>query len=123
MCAIPGVALQARFIGLRSRQPRRIDDVLGFQTLNMLCAVAVAAFARRGSRILQEFGAFAVNVLGEGLRNLNVTFLAFRSNHGRLISSLPGRLRLGSGPAGARNTKERPMKDVTIDRATARLTG
>jgi hypothetical protein len=98
MCAISGVALQAGFIGLRSRQPRRIDDVLGFQAFNMLCAVTVAAFARRGSRILQEFGAFAVNVPGEGLRNLHVAFLALRSNHWRLISSLPGRLRLGSGP-------------------------
>ena len=65
MTAIPGVALQARFVGFGRRQFGWVDDVLGFQAFNMFCAVAMAALAGGGARILQEFGAFAVNVQSE----------------------------------------------------------
>ena len=100
MAAIPRVALQARFVGLRGRQPGWIDDVLGFQRLNVFFAVAVATLARRGARIRQKFGALAMYVLGEGLHNLFVALLALRSDHGPLIRLLPDRLRLGSGSGG-----------------------
>jgi len=97
MGAIPGVALQTRFVDLRFRQIRRIDDVLGFPGLIVLCAVAVATLARRGARILQEFGAFAVIVQGEGLHNFFVALHALLANHGLLkgLTALSRGLRLG----------------------------
>jgi hypothetical protein len=93
MAAIPGVALQTRFVGLCFRQIWRIDDVLGFQGLNVLGAVTVAALAGSGAPIRQEFGAFAVNVQCEGLHNLLVALLAIRPNHGTRSGLLPGLLR------------------------------
>src|SRR5262245_57829771 len=106
---IAGVALKTRFVGLRRRQPGRIDDVLGLKAFNVLSAVAMAALAACGARIRQEFGAFAMNVQGEGLHNLLMALLALRSNHGSrngLLLRLPrSGLRLG----GSGNS--RPHRD------------
>ena len=81
MGAIPLVTLKTRFVGLRCRQPGRIDDVFDFEGCNVLCAVTVAALAGRGACIRQEFGALAVNVEVVGHHNLLVTLLALRSNY------------------------------------------
>src|SRR5262249_15009473 len=92
------VALKTRFVGLRCRQFRWIDDVLGFQGFNVLCAVAMAALARGSARIFQEFGAFAVSLQSIGFHNFLVALLALRSNYGlfnRRFDGLPGGLRAG----------------------------
>lgn len=96
MCAIPGVALQTRFVDLRFRQIRRIGDVPGFPGLIVLRAVAVTALAACGARVLQEFGAFAVIVQGEGLHDFFVALHALLANHGLLngLTALSSGLRL-----------------------------
>jgi hypothetical protein len=104
-----GVTLKTRFVGLRRRLPGRIEDVLGFQGFNVFCTVAMAALARGGARILQEFGAFAVNVQGEGLHNLLVALLALRSDYGPLNRPLGARL-LSFGAGALRKGMEKADK-------------
>ena len=119
---IAGVALKTRFVGLRRRQPGRIDDVLGLKAFNVLCAVAMAALAACGARIRQEFGAFAVNVQGEGLHNLLMALLALSSDNGRPLR-LPGADFVWAvvGTAGHTETRTRQAKAATINRAIALL--
>jgi len=108
---IAGVALKTRFVGLRRRQPGRIDDVLGLKAFNVLCAVAMAALAACGARIRQEFGAFAVNVQGEGLHNLLMALLALSSDNGRPLRLPRSGLRLGgSGNSGPHRDKNKAGK-------------
>lgn len=82
--AIASMALKTRFIGLCCRQPGWVDDVFGFQCINVLGAVAMTALAGSSSRIRQEFAAFAMSVQSVELHSLLMALHTLRSNNNRL---------------------------------------
>jgi len=99
MTTIAGVTLKARcvrpFSVLWGLQFGRILYIRGgdalFSILDVLYAFAVAGFARRRARVLQEFRSFAVNFESEGIHIRPVarnTLLADRSSPNNRLGGL-----------------------------------